>query len=343
MHRETKITSSHDPAFFPAVHQSSLTYWHSHLHWHLSFPFLPFLFLSLPSIFSFHFLSFPFNSIDFLSFRFSSLKVRAFPFCTPCSKWCSYELISSTYAPETLCCYLKLIDFPVTLCNSNLSCSWWEAHLEHLYLELLGFPCCWLLSFPTYHFLSFILSFPFLSFPFISFHFISFFSCSFPFMSFHILSFPLLYPFISFNFNSLYFHLFRYLSFHFLFLSFLFFAFISLKVRAFPFCTPCSKWCSYELISSTYAPETMCSYLKLIDFPVTLCNRNLSRSWWEAHLEYLYLELLGFPCCWLLSFPTISFPLSFRFLSFRFLSFHSISIHSFHVRFLSCPLSFHFF
>ena len=186
----------------------------------LSFPSISFPFTSF-HILSFHFLSFPFNSIDFLSFRFSSLKVRAFPFCTPRSKWCSYELISSTYAPETLCSYLKLIDFPVTLCKSNLSRSWWEAHLEHLYLELLGFPCCWLLSFPT---IPFPLSFHFLSFRFLSFHFISFHSfhvrfLSCPFMSFHFLSFILSFPF-TVNI-SIYFDSFRFIffSFHFLFFS----------------------------------------------------------------------------------------------------------------------------
>ena len=54
---------------------------------------------------------------------------------------------------------------------------------------------------------------------------------------------------------------------------------------------------------------------------MTLSNRTLSPSWWEAHLEHL--DLLRFPCCWLWSFPLISFHfLSCPFISFNFCSFH---------------------
>ena len=102
---------------------------------------------------------------------------------------------------------IKLIDFPVTLRNLALSPSLGGSHLEHL--ELLGFPCCWLLSFPSisFHFVSFsFLSFHFLSFPVIFFSFLScpflvFIFLSAPFISCHFLSFP----FISFHFGSLHF------------------------------------------------------------------------------------------------------------------------------------------
>ena len=54
---------------------------------------------------------------------------------------------------------------------------------------------------------------------------------------------------------------------------------------------------------------------------MTLSNRTLSPSWWEAHLEHL--DLLMFPCCWLWSFPFISFHFhSCPFISFHFCSFH---------------------
>ena len=95
-------------------------------------------------------------------------------------------------------------------CNRTFSPSWWEAHLEHL--DLLRFPCCWLLSFSSISF--HVLSFPFISFPFMS---TCFLSC--PFMSFH-------FPFMSFSFLAL----------------------ISLQVLSCPSCTPCYKWCSYELL-----------------------------------------------------------------------------------------------
>ena len=54
---------------------------------------------------------------------------------------------------------------------------------------------------------------------------------------------------------------------------------------------------------------------------MTLSNRTLSPSWWEARLEHL--DLLRFPCCWLWSFPFISFHFhSCPFMSFHFCSFH---------------------
>ena len=54
---------------------------------------------------------------------------------------------------------------------------------------------------------------------------------------------------------------------------------------------------------------------------MTLSNRTLSPSWWEAHLEHL--DLLRFPCCWLWSFLFISFHFhSCPFISFHFCSFH---------------------
>ena len=158
----------------------------------LSFPFISFHFHSRPFI-SFHFCSFHvnsclFNSFPFLSIPFPSLPFISFPFL-------SFHVHSDSKAHRFYC-------------NRTFSPSWWEAHLEHS--GILGFPCCWLLSFPSisFHFLLF----PFLSFPFMS---ICFLSC---------------------------------LSFHFPFMSFSFLALISLQVLSCPSCTPCYKWCSYELL-----------------------------------------------------------------------------------------------
>ena len=173
---------------------------------------------------SFHFCSFHvnsllsvFNSFPFLSIPFPSLPFISFPF------------LPSHFHSDS-----KAHRF---YCNRTFSPSWWEAHLEHS--EILGFPCCWLLSFPS-------ISFHFLSFPFISFHF-------------------LLFPFLSFPFMSICFRSFPFMSFHFPFMSSSFLALISLQVLSCPSCTPCYKWCSYEQLPRTYAPEILRSYLKLID------------------------------------------------------------------------------
>ena len=116
---------------------------------------------------SFHFCSFHvnsllsvFNSFPFLSIPFPSLPFISFPFLP-------FHFHSDSKAHRFYY-------------NRTFSPSWWEAHLEHS--EILGFPCCWLLSFPS-------ISFHFLSFPFISFPFISFHVHLFPFISIHVLSF----------------------------------------------------------------------------------------------------------------------------------------------------------
>ena len=183
--------------------------------------------------------------------------------------------------------------YQIFLCNRTFAPSWWEAHLEHS--EFPGFPCS-----------SIFISFYFHSCPFNSFHFISSFS---QFLSFSFSSFPVpSYPFMSCHFLSFPFCFLsiRFISYSFPFVSNPFISFpftscsfpiISLRVLALPFCTPCEKLCSYELLPRTFEPETLWSYLNFKDFPVTLSNRTLSPSWWEAHLEHL--DLLRFPCCWL--------------------------------------------
>ena len=175
----------------------SPSWWEAHLEhldllrfpccWLWSFPFISIHVLSFPFI-SVPFMSIRVCSIPFLSFQFLSLPFISFPFL-------SFHFHSKAHR---------------FYCNRTFSPSWWEAHLEHS--GILGFPGCWLLSFPS-------ISFHFLSFPFISLPFMStcFLSC--PFMSFH-------FPFMSFSFL----------------------AFISLQVLSCPSCTPCYKWCSYELL-----------------------------------------------------------------------------------------------
>ena len=127
--------------------------------WLWSFPFISFHFHSRPFI-SFHFCSFHVNSCLFNSFPFLLIPFTSFHFK-------SFHFHSDSKAHRFYC-------------NRTFSPSWWEAHLEHS--GILGFPCCWLLSFSS-------ISFHFLSFPFISFPFISFHVYVFPFMSIHVLSF----------------------------------------------------------------------------------------------------------------------------------------------------------
>ena len=164
---------------------------------------------------SFHFHSCPFISFHFCSFHVNSFLLNFFPFLSvpfPSLPFMSFPFLFFHFHSNS-----KARRF---YCNRTFSPSWWEAHLEHS--EILGCPCCWLLSFPS-----------------ISFHLLSFQSIcflSFPFMSFH-------FPFMSFSFLAL----------------------ISLQVLSCPSCTPCYKWCSYEPLPRTYAPETLRSYLKLID------------------------------------------------------------------------------
>ena len=168
----------------------------------------------------------------------------------------------------------------------------------------------------------------------ISFHF---HSC--PFITIHVLSFPLMsFPFIPFHFVS--FHSFHFLSFPFInSCSFHFDSFPCISSRF--LLAPLVLRCSYGLIPRTFEPETLCSDLNFIDFPVTLSNRTLSPSWWEAHLEHLDLLrfhfLPFFTSFHFHSCPFISVPfMSIHFFSFPVISFHSFPFASFH--FFSFPV-----
>ena len=141
-----------------------------------SFHFLSFLFLSCQFV-SVQFLSFPFNSFPFTSLHFLSIPFPSFPF------------ISFPFLPFHFHSDSKAHRF---YCNRTFSPSWWEAHLEHS--GILGFPCCWLLTFLSIYFISFhVHLFPFISIHVLPFSFhVLFFSCAHYFPSGPFVSF--LYP-----------------------------------------------------------------------------------------------------------------------------------------------------
>ena len=266
--------------------------------WLWSFPFISFI--------SFHFHSRPFISFHFCSFHVNSCLFNSFPFLSipfPSLPFISFPFLFFHFHSDS-----KTHRF---YCNRTFSPSWWEAHLEHS--GILGFPCCWLLSFSS-------ISFHFLPFPFISFPFISFHVHVFPFMSIHVL--------------------FIFLSCPFLFLRS--FPFRSSRVLPVPLVISdvLMSCCHRFLCNRTFAPSWWEAHLEHSEFPGFPCSSIFISFYFHScpfnsfHFISSSSQFLSFSFS---SFPVPSYPFtSCHFLSFPF-CFLSIHFISYSFPFVSVP------